>query len=204
MKRSFAVLVVAVVASMAMAGLALAEDHEEPTEATMVSPLITVDEEGKMLIALRVDADVPLDCESADEEAPDPDALDEVVEEGGEEVEEVEEVVAYGPGDCIELEVDHPSGKMHHGAITSTAAKGIHPSMLKESGLKKGHIMRCVAKLGKTNVGDCPVPEDLDVDDAGDDEDAEGEPEAKKDKPAKGNSENAKNKEKPNKGKKNR
>ena len=66
-------------------------------------------------------------------------------------------------------------------------------------GVKKGHIMRDVAKNGYL-PDDFELPDVDGLDGDGDD----GDVDAKADKPGKGNSENAKNKDKPNKGKKNR
>ena len=212
MKRSFGVIIVAVVASMAMAGMALAEDAEETAEREMLTPTVFVDEEtGTVYVGLpptEDDGEDPWKCpppEEPAEEGGEPAEVPADIDEGdgddGDEGEAVEPVM-YKPGDCIEFVIEHPSGEMHHGAIVSTVAKGLHPSTLKESGYKKGEIMRLVAKTGKL-----PDLEGLD-DDGGDDDDDDGddgdEPKAEADKPGKGNSENAKTKDKPNKGKKNR
>lgn len=185
MKKSFGLLVVAMVASMSFAGVALAEDTEESPEGTMLAPVIIVDEEtGTITIGLPADGEVP---ECGPEEPVDPggdpgDPVDEAVDEGGDPVDEGgdpgdegADPETYGPGDCIEFVIEHPSGKMHHGAMVSTVAKNLHPSMLE--GFKKGHIMRHVAKTGKVDDGG----DDDDDDDGG----ASAALKVKKDKPLK-------------------
>ena len=219
MRRSVGVIVVALVASMTMAGMALAEDGEETTEREMLDyvrvEVLEEDVEGETVTTVYValvSGDMPADCPPVEDPA-DGDGDDAVVpgdiEEGGEDGDGVveDEPVVYAAGDCIEWVVDHPSGKTHHGAIVSTIAKNVHPSML--DGIKKGEIMRCVAKYGKDDGKDCTMPvvdgEGADGGD-GDGDDGGEEPEVeldKADKPGKGKSENARNKDKPNKGKKN-
>jgi hypothetical protein len=197
MKRSFAVIVVAVVASMAMAGMALAEGAEEPVEQELLTPTVFVDDDGTIYIGFPDSEDFECPPEATTTlppEAPaDIDDGDAEGEEGGEEVE------LHEPGDCIDFLID-PDREMNHGAVVSTVAKGLHPSTLKESGYKKGEIMRLVAKTGKT-------PDDLVAEGADDDDDDEPKVELDKadkaDKP-RGKSENARTKDKPNKGKKDR
>ena len=164
----------ALVAFMSFVGAAVATDDVEEPEGAITPPMIVVDEEaGTITIALPVDGELP---ECGDDEGADKDA---------------DESESYQPGDCIELTLDHPSGKTHHGAVVSTVAKSLHPSML--DGMKKGEIMRWVAKGG--NDG------------------GEEEPREKPEKPAKpekaakpdnsdkpGNKDNPGNKDKPGKG----
>lgn len=223
MKRSFAVIVVALVASMAMAGMALAEGADEPTEQELLKPTVFVDEAtGTVYIGIppeEADPENPWECLPVED--PEGEAVEGAEGDGdGEEPAEVPGDIDEGdgedgeladmhePGDCIEFTID-PDRKMNHGAVVSTIAKGLHPSTLKESGYKKGEIMRCVAKHDKAEAKNCTFPVvngEGGVEGADDGDDPE-EPEVqldKADKPNKGKSENARNKDKPNKGKKNR
>jgi len=212
-KKLFSVLVGALLASMSVAGIALADDTDDTTESMMLTPEVIVDPEtGTIYIALPVNGELPVCGPEEPEDPEDPEVPeiagdDEDPDDG--DGEDPEAVVTYMPGDCIVFVIDHPSGKMHHGAIVSTVAKKLHPSML--NGIKKGEIMRWVAKTGKTDDGE----------DGDDDGEAKVKPEkpekvkkekpergnsdkVKEDKPERGNSENAKNKAKPNRGRKNR
>jgi len=150
------VLVVGLVSS------ALASDHNDQdlNDAPVDTPVVTVDEDaGTVTIAIPLDGELP-ECAPVDEPAAAP---DEVV---------TDEDIVYAAGDCISLEVEHPSGKLHHGAIVSTVAKNLHPSMI--DGLSKGEIMRIVAKTKHI---------DPDEDDIADDEDdGAGPPAHAKDK----------------------
>jgi len=119
-------MIVALVATMSFLGAAAANEKAEAPQSSLPTPMIVVDEAaGTMVIALPVDGELP---ECGDVTA----AFD--TKEG------------YGPGDCIEIVIEHPSGKTNHGAIVSAAAKELHPSTL--DGIKKGEIMRWVAKTG--------------------------------------------------------
>lgn len=134
---------------MSFVGAAVANDEVEDPEGTITTPLILVnEEEGTITIALPMDGMAP-ECgdEGGDEGGDDGGEPGEPVDdEGAEEAEGEDEPESYGPGDCIEFILDHPSGKTHHGAVVSTVAKSLHPSML--DGMKKGEIMRWVAKGG--------------------------------------------------------
>ena len=124
MTRSAAIMMVALVATMSFLGAAVANEKDNEPQSALPTPLIVVDEEaGTMVIALPVDSDLP-DC--------------------GDITAALDKGEGFGPGDCIEIEIQHPSGKTHHGAIVSAAAKELHPSTL--DGIKKGEIMRWVAK----------------------------------------------------------
>ena len=169
MKKYLGVFVIGLVASMSVAGVALADDHEEAPEATIATPQIIFDEEtGTITIGLPLDGEEN-DCgpeepggeiaEGGDDGA---DPTDDAITDDG------DEATTYGPGDCIEFVVDHPSGKMHHGAIVSSVAKNLHPSML--DGFKKGEIMRKAARGEYVE---------------GEGEAVESEPKAKKDKSSK-------------------
>ena len=177
----------ALATSMVFAGVAVANDDVESAVAAL-DPVVVVDEEaGTISIALPVDGELP-ECppEEGDGEGGDgegPIQTDDEVdgEEEGDGEEGDDEVVTYGPGDCIELVMEHPSGKTHHGAVVSTAAKALHPSML--DGIKKGEIMRWVAKSGKSGDEGDDDGDDGDDGDEGDD----GEKPEKGTKPEKGN-----------------
>ena len=220
MKRSFGVLVIAVVASMAMAGMALAQDHDVPIEQELLTPTVFVDEAtGTVYIGIPPeipDPDNPFEClpvedpegEGGEGEGAEPAEGPADIDEGEGGGDDGELVVMHMPGDCIELVID-PDRKMNHGAVVSTVAKGLHPSTLKESGYKKGEIMRCAAKHNKADAKDCTFPVvngegEAEGADDGDDDGVEPEAELDKADKPRGKSENARNKDKPNKGKKNR
>lgn len=210
MRRSVGVIVFALVASMTMAGMALAQNAEETTEREMLHSVqvqvVEEDVDGETITTVYValvSGELLENCPPVEDPADgdgDAAAVPGDIDEGGEDGDGVveDEPVVYKAGECIKWVVDHPSGKTHHGAIVSTIAKNVHPSML--DGVKKGVIMREVAK-----TGELPTVDGLDADE-GDDDDGGVEPKAeldKTDKPGKGKSENARNKDKPNKGKKN-
>ena len=153
MNRSIGILLVALVAFMSFVGAAVANDDVEEPESAITTPMIVVDEDaGTITIALPVDGTLPEDCLPEDD-GDDGDPAEPAADEGeGVDEGDEEEPESYGPGDCIELILDHPSGKTHHGAVVSTVAKSLHPSML--DGMKKGEIMRWVAKGGGDDDGD--------------------------------------------------
>ncbi|MCP3976481.1 MAG: hypothetical protein GY720_18495 [bacterium] len=158
MRKSFGVIVVALVAAMSFAGVALAEEADGDSESQIAAPVVVVDEEsGLVRIAIPIDGELPEGCLEDDDETLTQD--DDAEGDDGDEAADPEETVTYGPGDCIEFVIEHPSGKTHHGAVVSTVAKNLHPSML--NGIKKGEIMRMVAKTGK-------IADDGDDDDDGD------------------------------------
>lgn len=145
MKRSVGLLIAALVVTMSVAGSALAEDGGDDPAVAIVTPEIIVDlENGTIVIALPVDGELP-ECSVED-------GGDELVDDAvvGDPDDESEDA-SYGPGDCIEFMLDHPSGKTHHGAVVSTVAKNLHPSMLQ--GIKKGEIMRYIANTPKPADG---------------------------------------------------
>ncbi len=146
MTRSAAIMIVVLIATMSFLGTAVANDQAEEPQASLPTPLIVVDEEaGTMVIALPVDGELP---------------------ECGDVTAAFDKVDGYGPGDCIEIVIEHPSGKINHGAIVSAAAKELHPSTL--DGIKKGEIMRWVAKTGGSDEGG-EDPGTTDPSDGGDD-----------------------------------
>lgn len=153
MNRSIGILLVALVAFMSFIGAAVANDDVEEPEGSITTPMIVVDEEaGTITIALPVDGTLP-ECGDDGDEPGEP-----VGDDAGDGNEgEDDEPESYGPGDCIDLILDHPSGKTHHGAIVSTVAKSLHPSTL--DGIKKGEIMRWVAKGGGDDGGEEPTEE---------------------------------------------
>jgi hypothetical protein len=153
LNRSIGILLVALVAFMSFIGAAVANDEAEDPEGAITTPMIVVnEEEGTITIALPKDGTLP-ECGDDAGDPGDPGDPGEpgepgepVDDAGAEEADGEDEPESYGPGDCIEFIMDHPSGKTHHGAVVSTVAKSLHPSML--DGMKKGEIMRWVAKGG--------------------------------------------------------
>lgn len=179
MTRSAAIMIVALIATMSFLGSAVANEKAEEPQSSLPTPLIVVDEEaGTMVIALPVDGELP---------------------ECGDVTAAFTKTDGYGPGDCIEIVIEHPSGKINHGAIVSAAAKELHPSTL--DGIKKGEIMRWVAKAGKGG-GDEEEPGAVDPSDKennGKSDEAPGkDPEKNADKPGNGN--NPGNKDNPGNG----
>ena len=183
MTRSAAIMMVLMLASMAYLGSAVAKEQAEQPQSVLPTPMIVFDEEsGTLFIALPVDGELP-ECRDL------PLSLEASLE-------------GYGPDDCIEITVEHPSGKLHHGALVSAAAKELHPSML--DGIKKGEIMRWVAKTGKGGGEEVPTAADPgDEDDEktnnGKSDQAPGkDPDKNSDKPGNGN--NPGNKDNPGNG----
>jgi len=141
---------------MAFVGLAVASEVDDTSEANLSEIMVVVDEDaGTVTIALPVDGELP-ECSDDESDPAEPVETD----DEGQETDDDGHSVTYAPGDCISLTIDHPSGKVHHGAVVSTVAKSLHPSML--DGIKKGEIMRWVAKGG----GDRQRDDDGDEDDA--------------------------------------
>ena len=172
MTRSAAIMMIAMFSTMAFLGVAVANDDTAEPTSSLPTPMIVVDEEaGTMVIALPVDGELP---ECGDEAA------------AGDEPEESD---GYGPGDCIEIVIEHPSGKINHGAIVSAAAKELHPSTL--GGIKKGEIMRWVAKTGQLpedGEGGEEGGEPVEAPERGKSDDAKkNKPEKTDDKPGNGN-----------------
>ena len=194
MKKSVAVVALALFSTFALAGVALAAESDDSAESAIVTPQVIVDEEnGVVLIGLPIDGELP---ECSIEEPTDPGDGTSGDADEGEEGEEGDDDT-YSPGDCIEIVIEHPSGKTHHGAIVSSVAKTLHPSML--DGIKKGEIMRYVAKSGKTDDGEGDDGEGETVD--------KKDKSEKRDKPANKDKSNRGNKDKadrPNNGKGNR
>ena len=186
LKKSMAVVALALFSTFALAGVALAADADDSAESIIVTPQVIVDEaNGVVLIGLPIDGELP-ECSVEDPTDPGDGTSADSTDDSA-DGEEGDEPVTYAPGDCIEIVIEHPSGKTHHGAIVSTVAKNLHPSML--DGIKKGEIMRWVAKSGKTD----------DVDGGSDDGEAvekkdksEKVKKPKKDKSNKGNNGKAK------------
>lgn len=147
-KKSVGFLALTLVISMLFVGAAVATVGPDHPDTGSQPPSIVVDEEaGTVTIGLPLDGELP-DCGVDGTEPPLQD----------DEVDGTDAAMTYGPGDCIEIPIDHPSGKTHHGAIVSTVARNLHPSML--DGIKKGQIMRWVAKHGR-------LPDDGTVGDGG-------------------------------------
>ena len=164
MKKSIGIMLLVLVALMSFVGAAVAngDDVDDP-EAAITTPMVVVDEEaGTVTIALPVDGELP-PCPPEEPGGGDEPGADGAETAAGDD----EEGASYGPGSCIELTIEHPSGKTHHGAVVSTVAKSLHPSML--DGMKKGEIMRWVAKTGE-------LPEDPEGVDEGGEEPAPGDP----------------------------
>lgn len=169
LKKPSALVAIALVASLSVAGMAAAAESDDGEEGVIVTPQIIVDEQnGLILIGLPVDGELP-ECGDESPEEPGEVRGDSTDDDAGD---------AYGPGDCIEIVMNHPSGKTHHGAVVSSVAKSLHPSTL--DGIKKGEIMRYVAKAGKVDDG-----EGSDDGEASGAKDNVKKDKVKKDKPAK-------------------
>ncbi len=141
--RRFTILAISALLALTSLGVAAAGEHDvvEDDPAADAVPEVVVDvETGRIAIGLPLDGVTP-ECTPTD--AGD-DAEDEPTTDPAADGDDALEPVVYTAGDCIEFEIDHPSGKTHHGAVVSTVAKNLHPSML--DGMSKGEIMREVAK----------------------------------------------------------
>lgn len=135
--KRIAAVVAGVLVSGALFGVASANEHE-PTnvygggEDDVV--LVEYDEDnGTLTLAIRgEDGEFPECVETNGEDAPDAEAADEL------------------PEGCFVVSVDGDPEDLNHGKFVSAVAKALHPSLLPD-GVKKGHIMRVVAKskLGK-------------------------------------------------------
>ncbi len=120
-------MVVALIGGLSLTGIAAANEGGEVAEGALATPRVVVDEEnGLVFIGIPIVGELP-ECG--------PSTTDPATDESASAV--------YGAGDCIEFVIAHPPGKTHHGAIVSTVAKNLHPSML--DGIKKGEITRVVA-----------------------------------------------------------
>lgn len=153
--RRLTAFVAAAALALGTLGVAAAAELEADDVQDDDTPHVVVDLEGGTLtIGLPLDGDLPA-CDAGVEDGTDVATEDDPTVAG----EGDDDAPTFAPGDCVTLEFDHPSGKTHHGAVVSTVAKQLHPSML--DGLTKGEIMREIAKIKHVDAAEHSAdPED--------------------------------------------
>lgn len=143
-KKRAATLTIAAIFALSTIGAALADEHDgdEPAEDVVTT---VWDDETAILV-------VSIDDSDAEEGACDTvvvtrdDEGNLVVTVDGTELGEDGEL----PEGCMVFDGTGPNGQVNHGTVVSSVAKSVSPHDL--DGMKKGELMREIAKIGKDEI----------------------------------------------------